>query len=80
MGGYVYRGSALPNLQGKYVFADYCSGWLWATYRQDNGAWYTAELMQTDYRITTFGENAGGELYIGDQRTGSVYRLMGGSG
>jgi glucose/arabinose dehydrogenase len=75
-GGYVYRGTALPALLGKYVFADYCSGWLWTTYEREPGLWYTAELLETDYRITTFGQDNTGELYVGDAGGGAVYQLI----
>jgi glucose/arabinose dehydrogenase len=74
-GGYVYRGSALPDLAGKYIFADYCSGWLWTTHRKSDDTWYTAELFKTRLRITTFGEDNAGELYVGDAR-GAVYKLV----
>ncbi len=74
-GGYVYRGAALPDLVGKYVFGDYCSGWLWTTYQKPDGTWYTAELFKTNLRMTTFGEDNAGELYLGDAR-GRVYKLV----
>jgi glucose/arabinose dehydrogenase len=75
-GGYVYRGAALPELQGKYLFTDYCSGILWTTYRREGDNWYTAQLMDTRFSITTFGEDNVGELYVGDAREGVVYRLI----
>jgi glucose/arabinose dehydrogenase len=74
-GGYVYRGTALPDLVGKYVFGDYCSGWLWTTYQKPDGTWYTAQLLKTNIRMTTFGEDNAGELYLGDAR-GRVYHLV----
>lgn len=74
-GGYVYRGEALPDLEGKYIFGDYCSGTIWTTYRQDNGNWYTAQLMDTPYLITTFGRDNAGEIYLGSANTGTVYKL-----
>jgi glucose/arabinose dehydrogenase len=65
-GGYVYRGSAIPALQGLYFFADYCQGWV-RSFRYTGGA--ATEL--TDWRalqpgglITSFGEDAAGEIYI----------------
>jgi glucose/arabinose dehydrogenase len=76
-GGYVYRGAALPDLVGKYVFSDYCSGMFWTTYRRDGENWYTAELMDTRFRVTTFGQDNAGELYVGDARSGAVYQLIG---
>lgn len=74
-GGYVYRGSALPDLVGKYIFGDYCSGWIWTTFRQDDGTWYTAQLLKTRVRMTTFGEDNTGEIYVGDGQ-GRVYKLV----
>ena len=75
-GGYVYRGENLPELIGKYIFADYCSGTIWTSYQQDSGLWYTAQLMDTSYRITTFGIDKGGEIYLGATNTGTVYQLV----
>ena len=74
-GGYVYRGTALPDLVGKYIFGDYCSGWLWTTYQKSDGTWFTAQLLKTKLRLTTFGEDNAGEVYIGDGR-GRVYQLV----
>jgi glucose/arabinose dehydrogenase len=74
-GGYVYRGAALPSLIGAYVYGDYCSGKIW-TLRQENGAWVNDELFSTDYSITSFGEDADGELYVLD-RGGAIYKLTG---
>lgn len=73
-GGYVYRGQELPDLEGVYLFADYCSGIIWATYRDADGHWQTQEIMDTEYLINSFGEDANGELYI-VSHTGSIYRL-----
>ncbi len=73
-GGYVYRGTALPALVGKYVFGDYCSGWIWSTYRKTESQWYTAQVLESKAHITTFGENNRGELYVGT--VGAVYQLV----
>lgn len=74
-GGYVYRGSALPQLDGIYFYSDYCSGKLWAL-RNVDGSWQTAEIMNTNINVTSFGEDAAGELYLTDGRGGGVYRLV----
>jgi glucose/arabinose dehydrogenase len=58
-GGYVYRGTRIPALQGTYLFGDYCSGEIWG-YR--NGQ--TRLLLDTDLQITSFGEDREGELYV----------------
>jgi len=73
-GGYVYRGQALPALQGVYFFADYCSGLIWSSYRDAAGVWQTNLFMDTDYSISSFGEDEAGELYILNHG-GSVLRL-----
>ncbi|HTV19359.1 MAG TPA: PQQ-dependent sugar dehydrogenase [Polyangiaceae bacterium] len=72
IGGYVYRGSRLPQLAGKYVFADFSRRRLWALpYRVEAGRVEPGELellmtaeFQDDAGITSFGVDAGGELYV----------------
>ena len=73
-GGYVYRGEAIPDLQAVYIFGDYCSGRIWATWRDGNLAWQTAQFMNTDIAISSFGEDADGELYVIDY-AGTFYRF-----
>jgi len=63
-GGYVYRGEAIPELQGAYLYSDYCSGTLWAAYRNPDGAWQSQEIMETGVQVSSFGEDEDGELYI----------------
>ncbi len=58
-GGYVYRGSAIPDLIGTYVFADFCTGEIWG-FRSG----YTRLLLETHARISSFGEDATGEIYV----------------
>jgi glucose/arabinose dehydrogenase len=75
-GGYVYRGQALPEFRGVYIFADYCSGRVWGLLRGADGSWQAKVLFnQTGMNITSFGEDINGELYAIDQATGGVYRL-----
>ena len=62
-GGYVYRGTALPELVGWYVYGDFCSGQVWAFDTEDD----TSEpllLTDTDYSIASFAEDPAGELYL----------------
>jgi glucose/arabinose dehydrogenase len=63
-GGYVYRGEAIPALQGVYIFGDWCSGKMWATYRDDTGDWQTIPFGETFRQITAFGQGDDGELYF----------------
>ncbi len=81
-GGYVYRGCAIPDLVGTYFFADYCSDRI-KSFRYDGtiSAFTdrTAELDPpggtTITSITSFGEDAFGELYICD-RGGEVFKIV----
>ena len=74
-GGYVYRGAQFPQLTGVYIFGDYCSGTIWATW-PTAGGWQTAELLDSDVMISSFGEDAAGELYLTDMTGGRLLRLI----
>ncbi|MBZ0294338.1 MAG: PQQ-dependent sugar dehydrogenase [Anaerolineae bacterium] len=78
-GGYVYRGETLTGLQGVYLFGDWCSGRIWASYRDSAGTWQTIEFMETGRTISSFGEDEQGELYILDYYGGNLLRLTSGS-
>ena len=73
-GGYVYRGAKIPDLRGKYVYADFCGGQIY--YATSKGGKFTEALAaHTPYSINTFGQDNAGELYFADFKTGSLYRL-----
>jgi glucose/arabinose dehydrogenase len=74
IGGYVYRGKAYPAMQGLYVFGDYGSGKVW-TLRQVNGAWVRSTALSTPYRISTFGTDGDGELWLADWSAGTIVRV-----
>ncbi len=76
-GGSVYRGTAIPALRGWYVFGDYCSGEVWAVAA---GASRPADKVPllgagSGRRISGFGEDAAGELYLCDLAADAVYRI-----
>jgi len=73
-GGFVYRGEQYPELDGLYIYGDFCSGRIWGM-RQDDGEWQTGLLTNTDFRISSFGEDELGEVYVADMTGGSVYRI-----
>jgi glucose/arabinose dehydrogenase len=75
-GGYVYRGAALPALNGVYFFADFASGTIWSLVPDGAGNWNRAVFLESGVNITSFGEDINGELYI-VARNGIVYRLSG---
>jgi len=84
-GGYVYRGSAVPELTGYYLFGDYCSNRLWAL--AYDGSEVTAFLDMTFHLNSTgqidalagIGEDGYGELYLVDRNgttNGEVYKII----
>ncbi|HXF99601.1 MAG TPA: PQQ-dependent sugar dehydrogenase [Bacteroidota bacterium] len=78
-GGYVYRGSAIPSLVGKYIYGDYGSGKTWAlTY---DGVNPPANQLLTDetYLVSTFGVDENNELYLCSYSSsaGRIYKLTG---
>jgi glucose/arabinose dehydrogenase len=75
-GGYVYRGTALPEFNGIYLFSDYCSGRVWGLLQAADGSWMNKELFQTGWNVSSFGLDAQGELYLIDQSGGTVYKLV----
>lgn len=73
-GGYVYRGSDYPWMDGVYFYADYCSGRIWALQQVSAGTWSATEKLNTPFFISSFGEGEDGELYVIDHG-GEVYKL-----
>jgi glucose/arabinose dehydrogenase len=74
IGGYVYRGSALPAHVGEYFFADFCSREVWVLVQ--DGAGVTRRFVGTvPGNPTSFGEDLAGELYI-TAFDGKVYKLV----
>ncbi|HEU5430359.1 MAG TPA: PQQ-dependent sugar dehydrogenase, partial [Thermomicrobiales bacterium] len=63
-GGYVYRGAAIPALHGVYLFGDYCSGLIWGLGRDASGGWTLSAPVPTKLNISSFGQDASGELYV----------------
>ena len=74
IGGYVYRGGSIPDLYGQYLYGDFCTGTIWTTLRPAAGAWATQQLPITLPTLSTFGQDAAGELYAADTN-GAVYRI-----
>jgi hypothetical protein len=75
--GYVYPGAAMPALQGNYFYADYCLGWV-RSFRIQAGV----AVEQTDWpalqpggRVTSFGQDAAGELYLVTEQ-GGVFKIV----
>jgi glucose/arabinose dehydrogenase len=77
-GGFVYRGSAIPELTGHYFFGDYCSGWVESIVVGDDFSvtdrreWFDAGTIPG---LTSFGLDASGEIYVMGVG-GVVYRIV----
>jgi glucose/arabinose dehydrogenase len=63
-GGYVYRGTFVPELYGKYIYADYVSGKIWSIEYDDNAPAVNNLIQDTDLLISSFGVDQNNELYI----------------
>ena len=81
-GGFVYRGSKVADLKGRYIFADYQNPRIWSVVEEGGKVSdftdHTSELQPEGGRInliSSFGEDADGELYITDL-SGPVYRVV----
>ncbi|MCA9545844.1 MAG: PQQ-dependent sugar dehydrogenase, partial [Myxococcales bacterium] len=75
-GGLVYRGAQYPELWGAYLFADYQSGALWALRQQTGQAPEITLLAQTGLRITAFGTDPDGEVFVTAFNGSGLYRLQ----
>jgi len=74
-GGYVYRGSEQEPLWGTYFYADFVDGRIWGLQRDRVGAAETRLLINTGMRISSFGEDDQGELYVIDF-AGGLHRVV----
>lgn len=82
-GGYVYRGAGYPDLQGTYIFGDYCNGRIYSfkyvggvvTNFVDRTAQLAPGGGHNIQNPDSFGQDADGELYIVDQSGGEIYKI-----
>lgn len=72
-GGDVYRGTALPELDGHYFFTDFCSGKLWSISPEGSTINWT-ESVGAVPSPSSFGVGGDGELYVVSHR-GSIFRM-----
>ena len=73
-GGYMYRGSQFPELYGKYIYGDYCSGSVWTLSYDGTNTATNKLLLTADIEISSFGIDRDNEMYICDLN-GKVYKL-----
>jgi len=74
IGGYVYRGADIPSLAGTYLYGDYCSGEVHGFRFEQGKAVARWLLVDSGVNITSFGEDAQGEIYALSEE-GRIYRL-----
>ncbi|QJD80656.1 PQQ-dependent sugar dehydrogenase [Spirosoma rhododendri] len=74
-GGTVYQGSAVPSLKGKYIYADFASGRVWALTTTDGKKVTNQEIVARAGSISAFGEDQKKELYLCDLSSGKILRL-----
>lgn len=75
-GGYVYRGTKNPSLTGHYIYGDFVSGRIWSL-NFEHEEWVNRELFKIGFReISTFGEDANGELYLAAYTQGRIYQIQ----
>jgi glucose/arabinose dehydrogenase len=75
-GGYVYRGQAIPELRGRYIYGDFVSGNIWFLTLVD-GQWQKSEWPNDTLptrNISSFGEDSNGEIFVIDF-DGTIYKL-----
>jgi glucose/arabinose dehydrogenase len=77
-GGYVYRGTQLTSLSGKYLYADYGSGHIWTLTDNGDSPGYTSDMLlpDTGKSIASFVEDSEGEIYIVSLYTGEFLKLV----
>ncbi len=74
-GGYVYRGAAIPELFGFYVYGDFVQGRVWAIPASSQQGSLGEEILNTPFSISSFAEDQDGELYVVDYN-GRMHRII----
>jgi len=75
-GGYVYRGTRSPRLNGMYLYADFCNGRIWGATGVGTGPLTPLLLLDVPFTISTFGEDVNGEVYVADYGGGRLLRIV----
>ncbi len=74
-GGFVYRGNQQPSLKGHYIYGDFVSKKIFSITADEAENWINQELLVSDLNISSFGEDASGELYVAAHQ-GRIYQIM----
>lgn len=73
-GGYVYRGSDYPQLDGVYFYADWVTEEMFLA-KRSGASWMPIGTLDADLQINAFGEDEHGELYVADWHDADIYRI-----
>jgi glucose/arabinose dehydrogenase len=73
-GGFVYAPPP-PNQVPIYLYGDFCTGRIWGM-QKDGADWATLELLDTDFRITTFGNDEAGNVYVANYDGGEIHQIV----
>jgi uncharacterized repeat protein (TIGR03806 family) len=76
IGGYVYRGTRLPELEGTYIYGDFDTGRIWGLRHNGKQVMWHKELTKTHLRVVTFGQDDAGEIFHVDFAGGQIHRLV----
>jgi glucose/arabinose dehydrogenase len=74
-GGYVYRGTDIADLNGVYLFSDFCSGRIWGLLPPEEDRRPVVELLKANIQAASFGEANDGSLFILDLG-GTIYQIV----
>jgi glucose/arabinose dehydrogenase len=75
IGGFVYHGTALPGMQGQYIFGD-LSGKIWSLTETAPNTFTRTTLATPGFAISSFGQDSAGELYVVDISGGRVLKIV----
>ncbi len=76
IGGFVYRGKAIPALNGVYLYADYTDQWIAGLKWNGSELTFDSELLRPRINISSFGQDKDGELYVCDYGGGRILRII----
>ena len=86
VGGVVYRGTELPHLSDRFIFADFCRGVIWSLKKPENKEatgsnpplpeeWLTEVVLYSSVPVSSIGEDEGGNLYFTGYADGTIYLI-----
>jgi glucose/arabinose dehydrogenase len=75
IGGFIYHGAALTGMQGQYIFGD-LNGKIWSLTENSPNTFTRNTLATPGFNISSFGQDAAGELYVVDISNGRVLKIV----